>query len=92
MEPRKQREEGVDMFIDLGATAVDHGDTGNEKDVTMQAGKQRAVLPLIRKFNEHSVRLLNTSLYVLNVLCHLLLLMIQQRRTARKTEKNRFGK
>ena len=38
--------------------------TGNEKDVTMQAGKQRAVLPLIRKFNEHSSRLLNTVLYV----------------------------
>lgn len=64
MEPRRQREEGVDMFIDLGATAEDHTDTGNEKDVTMQAGKQRAVLPLIRKFNEHSGRLLNTSLYV----------------------------
>lgn len=39
--------------------------TGNEKDVTMQAGKQRAVLPLIRKFNEHSTRLLDTALYVL---------------------------
>ncbi|KAK7692566.1 hypothetical protein QCA50_004196 [Cerrena zonata] len=62
LEPRRQREEGVDMFIDLAATAVDHGDTGNEKDVTMQAGKQRAVLPLIRKFNEHSGRLLNSSL------------------------------
>ena len=30
----------------------------------MQAGKQRAVLPLIRKFNEHSSRLLNTVLCV----------------------------
>ncbi len=29
----------------------------------MQAGKQRAVLPLIRKFNEHSTRLLDTALY-----------------------------
>lgn len=36
--------------------------TGNIKDVTMQAGKQRAVLPLIRKFNEHSGRLLHTAL------------------------------
>ncbi len=42
--------------------------TGNEKDVTMQAGKQRAVLPLIRKFNEHSGRLLNAVLYVNNSL------------------------
>lgn len=40
--------------------------TGNEKDVTMQAGKQRAVLPLIRKFNEHSTRLLDTALYDLH--------------------------
>lgn len=38
--------------------------TGNEKDLTMQAGKQRAVLPLIRKFNEHSTRLLDTALSV----------------------------
>ena len=33
----------------------------------MQAGKQRAVLPLIRKFNEHSSRLLNTVLYVCTI-------------------------
>jgi transcription initiation factor TFIIH subunit 1 len=38
--------------------------TGNEKDVTMQAGRQRGALPLIRKFNEHSERLLNSALYV----------------------------
>lgn len=36
--------------------------TGNEKDITMQAGRQKAVLPLIRKFNEHSERLLNSAL------------------------------
>ncbi|PSR81186.1 hypothetical protein PHLCEN_2v6521 [Hermanssonia centrifuga] len=62
LEPRRIREDGVDIFIDLGATFEDHGETGNEKDVTMQAGKQRAVLPLIRKFNEHSGRLLNAVL------------------------------
>jgi transcription initiation factor TFIIH subunit 1 len=38
--------------------------TGNEKDVTMQAGRQRGALPLIRKFNEHSERLLNFTLSV----------------------------
>ena len=52
----------MDTFIDLGATSVDHEETGNQNDVTMQAGKQRAVLPLIRKFNEHSTRLLDTAL------------------------------
>ncbi|KAI0745821.1 hypothetical protein C8Q76DRAFT_606536 [Earliella scabrosa] len=62
LEPRRLREERVDTFIDLGATFVDHEETGNEKDVTMQAGKQKAVLPLIRKFNEHSTRLLDTAL------------------------------
>lgn len=36
--------------------------TGNTNDVTMQAGRQRAILPLIRKFNEHSERLLNSAL------------------------------
>ncbi|TBU56387.1 hypothetical protein BD310DRAFT_882716 [Dichomitus squalens] len=62
IEPRRLREERVDTFIDLGATSVDHEETGNERDITMQAGKQRAVLPLIRKFNEHSTRLLDTAL------------------------------
>lgn len=33
----------------------------------MQAGRQRGALPLIRKFNEHSERLLNSALYVLLV-------------------------
>ena len=37
---------------------------GNEKDVTMRAGRQKAALPLIRKFNEHSERLLNSALFV----------------------------
>lgn len=30
----------------------------------MQAGRQKGALPLIRKFNEHSERLLNSALYV----------------------------
>ncbi|KAI0063716.1 hypothetical protein BV25DRAFT_1936361 [Artomyces pyxidatus] len=63
LEPRRQRESNVDLFIDLEATYEDHEETGNEKDFTMQAGKQRGALPLIRKFNEHSERLLKTSMY-----------------------------
>ncbi|KAI0930476.1 hypothetical protein AcW1_009147 [Taiwanofungus camphoratus] len=62
LEPRRPREETVDIFIDLGATQEDHDETGNARDVTMQAGKQKAVLPLIRKFNEHSGRLLDNAL------------------------------
>ncbi|KAJ7902095.1 hypothetical protein B0H14DRAFT_2669902 [Mycena olivaceomarginata] len=62
LEPRRQRDERVELFVDLGATHEDHGETGNEKDVTMIAGRQRGALPLIRKFNEHSERLLNSAL------------------------------
>ncbi|KAG2096932.1 hypothetical protein BD769DRAFT_1677876 [Suillus cothurnatus] len=58
----KARNEVSDLFINIGATLEDHGETGNEKDVTMQAGRQRGALPLIRKFNEHSERLLNSAL------------------------------
>nr|GAT44646.1 predicted protein [Mycena chlorophos] len=62
LEPRRQRSERVEWFVDLGATSEDHVETGNEKDVTMLAGRQRGALPLIRKFNEHSERLLNSAL------------------------------
>ena len=83
LEPRRQRDGDVEMFLDLGATNEDHGEVGflilalyrhrrltvsvtkawNEKDITMQAGKQRGALPLIRKFNEHSERLLKSAMY-----------------------------
>lgn len=62
LEPRRARNEVSDLFINIGATLEDHVETGNEKDVTMQAGRQRGALPLIRKFNEHSERLLNSAL------------------------------
>lgn len=62
IEPRRQRNKNVDRLVDLGATNEDHGEAWNEKDITMQPGRQRGALPLIRKFNEHSERLLNTSL------------------------------
>ncbi|KAH9083863.1 hypothetical protein EDB83DRAFT_2502723 [Lactarius deliciosus] len=62
LEPRRPRDDEVDMFIDLEATREDHEETGNERDVTMQAGKQRGALPLIRKFNEHSERLLKSAI------------------------------
>ncbi|EGO25262.1 hypothetical protein SERLADRAFT_465142 [Serpula lacrymans var. lacrymans S7.9] len=62
LEPRRARDEVSDLFINLGATLEDHGETGNERDITMQPGRQRGALPLIRKFNEHSERLLNSAL------------------------------
>ncbi|KAF9568021.1 hypothetical protein CPC08DRAFT_655518 [Agrocybe pediades] len=62
LEPRRPRNEQVETFVDLAATNEDHEETGNEKDITMRAGRQKAALPLIRKFNEHSERLLNAAL------------------------------
>ncbi|KAF4598194.1 TFB1 family protein [Pleurotus pulmonarius] len=62
LEPRRQVTGDIDIFVNLGATLEDHGQTGNDKDVTMQAGRQRGALPLIRKFNEHSEKLLNSAL------------------------------
>ncbi|KAJ3840282.1 hypothetical protein F5878DRAFT_78291 [Lentinula raphanica] len=62
LEPRRQRDEKVEIFVDLAATREDHDQAGNEQDITMQAGRQKGALPLIRKFNEHSERLLNSAL------------------------------
>ncbi|KAJ3567587.1 hypothetical protein NP233_g6270 [Leucocoprinus birnbaumii] len=62
LEPRRQRSDPVQAVIDLAATLEDHGETGNDKDITMQPGRQKGALPLIRKFNEHSERLLNSAL------------------------------
>jgi transcription initiation factor TFIIH subunit 1 len=57
VEPKHAPSRAVDLFLDLAATEEDHGQTGNERDVTMQPGRQRQTLPLIRRFNEHSSRL-----------------------------------
>lgn len=78
LEPRQARNDLVSLGVDLTATQEDHTEvsatctcqrdrlnfvqTGNTNDITMQAGRQRAILPLIRKFNEHSERLLNSAL------------------------------
>ncbi|RSH88965.1 RNA polymerase II transcription factor B subunit 1 [Saitozyma podzolica] len=56
--PRKQMTDSVERFLDLAATEEDHGETDTVRDVTMQAGRERSSLPLIRRFNEHSNKLL----------------------------------
>ncbi|KAG8981540.1 RNA polymerase II transcription factor B subunit 1 [Tulasnella sp. JGI-2019a] len=61
-QPRRQMGPVSKRLIDLDATAEDHPETGNNQDITMQAGKQRQALPLIRRFNEHSQRLLDSAL------------------------------
>lgn len=54
--------EARNRLIDLGATESDHGPTGNEKDWTMRGGAEKSALPLVRRFNEHSERVLGASL------------------------------
>lgn len=61
LEPRRQYN-AHDAFLDLGSTAEDHGETGNEKDWTMRAGVERKTLPLMRRFNDHSQSLLDSAL------------------------------
>lgn len=56
------RNEARNRLVDLGATESDHAETGNEKDWTMRGGAQKGALPLVRRFNEHSERVLSTSL------------------------------
>ncbi|PWN93297.1 hypothetical protein FA10DRAFT_263961 [Acaromyces ingoldii] len=62
IEPRRKQFDAHDRFLDLGATAEDHQETGNEKDWTMRAGGERKTLPLIRRFNDHSQSLLDSAL------------------------------
>lgn len=46
--------------IDLTATQEDHIDSGNAPDFTMRPGANTQVLPLIRRFNRHAMRVLET--------------------------------
>lgn len=56
------QKEAQNRLIDLGATEGDHNERGNEKDWTMRGGAERGALPLVRRFNEHSERVLSSSL------------------------------
>lgn len=61
LAPRKEMAGGIETFLDLAATEEDHGESTLRRDVTMQAGKQRESLPLIRRFNDHSEKLLKAG-------------------------------
>ncbi|KNZ55516.1 hypothetical protein VP01_265g18 [Puccinia sorghi] len=62
IEPKQINTREVFKLLDLAATQEDHVETGNSNDWTMRAGTQRSSLPLMRRFNEHSQRLLDSSL------------------------------
>ncbi|KAL7419067.1 RNA polymerase II transcription factor B subunit 1 [Cryptotrichosporon argae] len=61
VQPRKALPDDVERFLDLAATEEDHGETATVRDVTMQAGRERGALPLIRRFNEHSQKLVQAG-------------------------------
>lgn len=50
-----------DALLNLASTEEDHGETGNARDWTMRAGYDRRMLPLVRRFNEHSESVLTAS-------------------------------
>ncbi|GAA5846096.1 hypothetical protein JCM11251_007336, partial [Rhodosporidiobolus azoricus] len=64
VEPQQEFEEGnVWRLLDLKASEEDQHEAPTlPRDHTMKPGGQRASLPLMRRFNEHSERLLNQAL------------------------------
>ncbi|KAI5476432.1 RNA polymerase II transcription factor b subunit 1 [Pseudohyphozyma bogoriensis] len=62
LEPKNLQPQAIFRLLDLAATEEDQHEVTNRADFTMRAGGQRASLPLMRRFNEHSERLLNQSL------------------------------
>ncbi|GAA5969157.1 hypothetical protein JCM21900_004143 [Sporobolomyces salmonicolor] len=63
IEPQHLPDHDIYRLLDLAATEEDQHEISNlPRDYTMKAGGQRASLPLMRRFNEHSERLLNQAL------------------------------
>ncbi|KDE03673.1 hypothetical protein MVLG_05862 [Microbotryum lychnidis-dioicae p1A1 Lamole] len=62
LEPKNLQHHDIYRLLDLAATEEDQHEVDIQPDVTMRAGRERAALPLMRRFNEHSERLLDQSL------------------------------
>lgn len=64
LEPKNPALQNQDVYtlLNLAATEEDHQETGNIKDFTMRPGGQKRSLPLMRRFNEHSERLLEQTM------------------------------
>ncbi|KAG2206861.1 hypothetical protein INT47_007618 [Mucor saturninus] len=58
--PPMSRMDKMRFDIDLSTTAEDHLESGNAPDFTMRPGREVLSLPLIRRFNKHSSRVLET--------------------------------
>ncbi|BGO92122.1 hypothetical protein NBRC10512_000853 [Rhodotorula toruloides] len=63
VEPKHMPDHQIYRLLDLAATEEDqHEITNLPRDFTMKPGGQRSSLPLMRRFNEHSERLLSQAL------------------------------
>ena len=62
VEPLNMSTQHIYALLDLAATEGDQHERNTEDDVTMRAGRNREAVPVLRRFNEHSERLLNNSL------------------------------
>ncbi|POW18289.1 hypothetical protein PSHT_06026, partial [Puccinia striiformis] len=60
--PKNINQREINRLLDLNSTLEDHTETGNSDDWTMRPGTQRSSLPLMRRFNEHSQRVLDSTL------------------------------
>ncbi|RXK39863.1 hypothetical protein M231_02797 [Tremella mesenterica] len=60
-QPKHAPSDQIERFLDLSATEEDHGEAITVRDVTMQAGRERSSLPLMRRFNDHSQKLLRAG-------------------------------
>ncbi|KAI8047662.1 uncharacterized protein B0P05DRAFT_565517 [Gilbertella persicaria] len=58
--PPMTRMDKIRFDIDLSRTEEDHIESGNAPDFTMKPGREAQSLPLIRRFNRHSSRVLET--------------------------------
>ncbi|KAI8988724.1 hypothetical protein BDB01DRAFT_782937 [Pilobolus umbonatus] len=58
--PSMSRIDKIRFDINLAATQEDHIQSGNAPDFTMTPGREAHALPLIRRFNRHSMRVLET--------------------------------
>ncbi|KAK1924060.1 TFIIH p62 subunit, N-terminal domain-containing protein [Papiliotrema laurentii] len=61
IQPKEKLPDHIERFLDLSATEEDHGETSTQRDPTMQAGRERGALPLIRRFNANAARLSKTG-------------------------------
>ncbi|OBZ83977.1 General transcription factor IIH subunit 1 [Choanephora cucurbitarum] len=60
--PSMTRMDKIRFDIDLSRTEEDHMESGNAPDFTMKPGREVQSLPLIRRFNRHSSRVLEVPL------------------------------